>query len=77
MDRAVVGHSIHDKTEPHLSNIVNWVFTQVFCFYDSEADVVLNGWPTAAWTSLERHVILKQLKFRLGYFILLLMLERF
>lgn len=69
LDTAVVEHSIHHKTEPHLNNIVNWVFIQVFWFYDSEADLFLNRWHTAAWTSLERHVILKQLKFRLGYFI--------
>lgn len=37
MDTAVVERSIRDdKTEPHLSNTVNWIFTQVLCFHDSE-----------------------------------------
>lgn len=40
MDTAVVERSIHDKTEPHLSNTVNLVFMQLFRY---EADLVFNG----------------------------------
>lgn len=37
MDMAVVERSIRDdKTEPHLSNTVNWILTQLLCFHDSE-----------------------------------------
>jgi len=53
MDMAVVEHSIHDKTEPHLNNIANWVFIWSILVFNSEADLFFE-WVTQSCMNIPR-----------------------